>query len=308
MYLKQQVSSKQNIQKIVVLTYLFRLLEKYGRIHSNIAPYLYKTLSLIFIENYDNSELRGFILNNFGQIFESIQSIPLEIFLDPYIKNLLQQINNNSQTLNIFDFEFIFYVSSSNKIQVKSCLELLEILNRIFLNSVMYSSAVAKSMLVMMIKNIDQSSVQKLIVKFIKQCLAVYFSLEKKKKKEKKDMQMYNMKKNRTGEHYSRLDEQQEQEQEIINGQKRNQILEIINRIIKMDNDDINLKIKILVAHTTIQIKNQKMIESKGLNSILENFGDPQQIVSGYEQQFNEQQKNESESNKQTEDDCNRNV
>jgi len=35
------------------------------------------------------------------------------------------------------------------------------------------------------------------------------------------------------------------------------------------------MKIKILVGHTTIQIKNQKMIESKGLNAILMNFGDP---------------------------------
>lgn len=47
---------------------------------------VYKTLTLCLIENHSNLGAREFILNNFTLIMETIETIPLNILLEPLIK------------------------------------------------------------------------------------------------------------------------------------------------------------------------------------------------------------------------------
>lgn len=52
----------------------------------------------------------------------------------------------------------------------------------------------------------------------------------------------------------------------------------------------MNDKIKPLVAHTNIQIKQTTKKNSKGMMAILELFGNPERIMEFYEVEFREQQ------------------
>lgn len=67
---------------------LFRLLSQFTADKSPYASVLYKTLTLALIENHLNTEIREFILNNFIQIFENFDTVPVSILMDPLIKQL----------------------------------------------------------------------------------------------------------------------------------------------------------------------------------------------------------------------------
>ena len=52
----------------------------------------------------------------------------------------------------------------------------------------------------------------------------------------------------------------------------------------------LNEKIKPLVAHTNIQIKNFRGKENNGMMSILGLFGDPDEVMAKYEEEYKEHQ------------------
>jgi hypothetical protein len=74
---------------------MFRLLESLGKSHSNYAPYIYKTLTIVLIENYRDLQIRHFIFANFKTIFDKVEGIPLAIFLEPYIKQITMNDKDN---------------------------------------------------------------------------------------------------------------------------------------------------------------------------------------------------------------------
>ena len=49
---------------------------------------VYKKLTFLFIENHNELEVREFMLRNFGSIMQKYQSIPVDIFLEPFVKQI----------------------------------------------------------------------------------------------------------------------------------------------------------------------------------------------------------------------------
>jgi hypothetical protein len=64
------------------------------------AAILYKKLTFSLIENFDDIETRDYMENNFMNLFTKFASVPIDILLEPLIK----QCNvNDSAQLNICD-------------------------------------------------------------------------------------------------------------------------------------------------------------------------------------------------------------
>ncbi len=66
--------------------YIIKLKIKKNKI--NIYKYIYRTLVVTLIENHENLQLREFILCNFSETFRVLETIPLNILLDPLIKQI----------------------------------------------------------------------------------------------------------------------------------------------------------------------------------------------------------------------------
>lgn len=103
--LKQAMRSGSQALNFVAIIELFGLLNCYARLKNPNAAIIYKILVFFLIEKHDNATFREFMLQNFKQLFEDFQSIPVAILLEPLIKQL--QIRQNvSYFINTYDVEF----------------------------------------------------------------------------------------------------------------------------------------------------------------------------------------------------------
>jgi hypothetical protein len=95
---------RQNVKQIGLRS-LFRLMKDLGTVKDTAAPSIYKILVFLFLEKYETSVLRESFLNHFSFIFRFDNSIPLDIMLDPYFRQL--KTTNN---YDINDFKFIMNI------------------------------------------------------------------------------------------------------------------------------------------------------------------------------------------------------
>ncbi|CAD8059186.1 unnamed protein product [Paramecium sonneborni] len=259
--LKKGSRDKSQSLSLLCLNHLFKLLNEFSIQKNNQAPLIYKNLTLALVENHDNQQIREFILNNFIQIFSTLESIPINLVLENMIKQL-QTSEGVTYILNIFDMQFFMIMSNMN-IGIKNAIQLLDFLAKIFLNNLVFQSLSYEIIVNILSKNIENQTMQEFILKFVKIALAMFFSSEKKK-----------------------------QGKDPISAQKRNQIIEIIKTIVQFQQQQMNEKIKPLVAHTNIQVKQHSKRNSKGLMTILELFGNAEKILEQYEIEYREQQIN----------------
>ena len=77
-------------------------MERFGEFRIEYAPILYKNMVNLFIENFDNEIKREFILFNFERFLNDHQTVPIDIFIEPYIKKLF-----NSENYSLCDLLFL---------------------------------------------------------------------------------------------------------------------------------------------------------------------------------------------------------
>ena len=97
-------NEKENIFSTSI-TQIFCLIERFGEVKIDYAPFLYKNLVSLLIENYNNEILREFILLNFEKFFNNHQTVPIDILLEPYIKHI-----STSKNFSVCDFLFLFKI------------------------------------------------------------------------------------------------------------------------------------------------------------------------------------------------------
>jgi hypothetical protein len=84
--------SRSNVKQTGIII-LFRLMSALGLIKDDNAPTIYKTLVFLFLEKYDNPILKENFLAQFQNIFNQDNTIPLDIMLEPYFRQLKTSTN-----------------------------------------------------------------------------------------------------------------------------------------------------------------------------------------------------------------------
>ncbi|EAR92754.2 hypothetical protein TTHERM_00322980 (macronuclear) [Tetrahymena thermophila SB210] len=260
---------------------LFRLLMKLGKEKNFYAPKIYKALTQILISSLENLSMREFCLINFIDIFNEIPSIPVGIMLEPYISQI-QASDKIFEKLNVCDFQFLNFISRNKNLNTKLLVLLIDFLGKILLNNIIFSNIVHDCFMELLYKYYDIPSVQDYLNKFIKINLAMYYASEKKKKPKEKVLPLYN----NQAASKSLVLQPSEIEQELINAQKRAKIVQLLKSIANIQSRPINLKMKPLVAHTAIQIEEFQKKENKGMMHVLEEFGDPKEIIQEYKKEY----------------------
>ncbi|KAL4487004.1 hypothetical protein ABPG73_008863 [Tetrahymena malaccensis] len=278
---------------------LFRLLMKLGKEKNFYAPKIYKALTQILISSLENLSMREFCLINFIDIFNEIPSIPVGIMLEPYITQI-QASDKIFEKLNVCDFQFLNFISRNRNLNTKLLVLLIDLLGKILLNNIIFSNIVHDCLMELLYKYYDIPQVQDYLNKFIKINLAMYYASEKKKKPKEKVLPLYN----NQAASKSLVLQPQDIEQELLNAQKRAKIVQILKSIANIQSRPINLKMKPLVAHTAIQIEEFQKKENKGMMHVLEEFGDPKEIIQEYKKEYQnhlEIQKKEKEEQEERE-------
>ena len=103
--LKFQSKSEQRAIKFVAVTQMFRLLELFTSLKRSEAPIIYKSLIFTLVDGHYDDTIRSFIMNHFTSFFETSESIPVGILLDPLMKQFMEA-EGITYKYNTFDFEF----------------------------------------------------------------------------------------------------------------------------------------------------------------------------------------------------------
>ena len=129
----------------VAIELMFRLLEHFARIKHAQAPTLYKTLTFILVEFYWEVEIRDMMLRHFIYLFKKLDSIPVAILCEPLLKQV-QISQYHATSFNVFDFDFFQVVAYHRKLNMQTCLLLMEALTKIALSSVFYAKVSLQTM------------------------------------------------------------------------------------------------------------------------------------------------------------------
>ncbi|EAR95077.2 hypothetical protein TTHERM_00640050 (macronuclear) [Tetrahymena thermophila SB210] len=262
---------------------LFELLDYLATDRNPLAALIYKKLTFSFIENHADIELRQFILLNFSRAFKKFNTIPTEILLEPLIRQI-QVSQNSSYILNICDIEFLRISSTHPKLKLKMCIQLIDLLSKVYLNDLVYSQSIFDPISQMIARFVEDEAFQEYLVKLTKIALAMFFNSCKNKKgnKQKYDKYGQNL--------YDALNEANETE--IINAQKRGLIIQLLKWIIEQQCSNLNDQLKPLLVHVYLQLKQIKQ-ENKGVVMLLGLLGDPEAIIQEIEEQNQIQEQEE---------------
>jgi len=117
------------------LALVFKLLSHFAELKNPHAPLIYKSLTFSLLENFSDDVTREFILSNLASIFETVPSIPVAIAVEPLVK----QMQNSSDLLNVFDFEFLLTVAEHPKLQQTQAIQILDLMAKVYLSQPLWA-------------------------------------------------------------------------------------------------------------------------------------------------------------------------
>ena len=153
--------SQRNLQMTAV-SQMFRLMNKLGEEKDENAPTVYKSLVFLFLENYDDTKIREVFLYNFSSIFKADKSIPIDILLDPYLRQL--KGNNNANNINVIniptnydinDFKFLKEILPHPKIKLYNLKEILEFSTLVSYTNLFYAKSANFIIITILDKNLN---------------------------------------------------------------------------------------------------------------------------------------------------------
>eukprot|EP00825_Cyclidium_porcatum_P011874 TRINITY_DN16144_c0_g1_i3.p1 TRINITY_DN16144_c0_g1~~TRINITY_DN16144_c0_g1_i3.p1 ORF type:complete len:441 (-),score=70.91 TRINITY_DN16144_c0_g1_i3:109-1431(-) len=246
--LKKAVRDKSDILKIGSYRFQFTLLDNFAQQRNPYAAIVYKKLTFSLMENHADINLREFILRNFIFIFKKFQSIPCEIILQPLIKQIQVSEQSQSYQLNLCDMEFFNMVAQHPKLKLKECILLFDLLNRLYLNDLIWAGAVTNALHQLLYRFVEIEGFQEYTIKLVKISLAIFYtSCKNRKIKGPKDQAKKDVSEN-----------------EIHSAQKRSLIIELMKFIINLQCRNLNDQIKPLLNNVSLQLKEIKQ-ENKGI-------------------------------------------
>lgn len=176
--LKKAGRDRLRTLRLTATALMFRLLDKFAEEKNVAAPQLYKALIFSLIENPADILLREHYFSNFSYLFENHAGIPLNLLLDPLIKQI--SISENVTFFyKVFDFDFFTMVAKHPKLTSQYAIPLANLLGNVYLNDVVLASAACIPLMLLFSRfNLDPL-MQEHIIKFETLCLAQLMSLEK---------------------------------------------------------------------------------------------------------------------------------
>ena len=103
--LKKAARDIRRTLMIIAIELMFRLLESFASERHAFAPTIYKTLTFMLVEFYWEIDVRELMLKHFISLYESFESIPINILCEPLLKQI-EISQYHATAFNVFDFEF----------------------------------------------------------------------------------------------------------------------------------------------------------------------------------------------------------
>ena len=291
--------------RIVAVSLMFRLLDKFAEEKNTAAPAIYKALIFSLIENPGDIQIREHYFSNFTYLFENQTSIPLSLLVDPLIKQIAIS-ENVTYFYKVFDFDFFTMLAKHSKLTSSNAVSLADLLAKVYLNEPTIASAASVPLMLLCSRfNLDDQ-MQEFIIKFETICLASLMNLEKDAEEKQKNHQkmlqeIEAAKKGKTlalpapdfqhkhGKPTKRMTkeeiqkEMKEKEQEATRRVKKSLVIQILLRLQNLKQEDLNDQLRELLLSTNRRFN--KMLYgyfNKGIMVLLRYWGDAESLMAEY--------------------------
>ena len=159
-------SNNSNIYSSTIAK-MFILINNLGRVYNQYAPSLYKCLVSLFIEMYNELQKREFFLLNFGKFLIENKQIPIDIFFEPYMNQLM-----NCKNYNLCDFSFLLNILEHPRIEYNDIMNIINFLLSVTFNNILFNKCsifIMEKILIDIIPNIymDDRQIENLSIIFI---------------------------------------------------------------------------------------------------------------------------------------------
>jgi hypothetical protein len=84
--LKRGCRDKCKLLRIASCELMFKLLHNFAVDRNPFAPILYKSLTFLLIEFHSDIQIREQMLKHFTTLFSQVQTIPVSILCEPFLK------------------------------------------------------------------------------------------------------------------------------------------------------------------------------------------------------------------------------
>ena len=122
-----------HLVQVTALAQMFRVLFAFAEQRNNFVGVIYKAIIFTFVEFHEDVAIRDFILSNFTYCFRKILSIPVGIFVEPYIRQISLSIGK-TYSFNFNDIRVIEAISYHPRFNVKEAIYMLDLLGKIYLD------------------------------------------------------------------------------------------------------------------------------------------------------------------------------
>lgn len=164
--LKYLARATEKAVQFTAISQMFRLLELFTTNKNSAAPILYKALIFILIDNHYDDTTRQYLMANFIQIFETSDTIPVGILLEPLIKQFMESFGTTYK-YNTFDFEFFATVAKHPRMKLNDAIPLMDVLAKIYLNDNVFCFAAAVPFILIVNRFIEFPILRGYVKKFI---------------------------------------------------------------------------------------------------------------------------------------------
>ena len=122
-----------HLVQVTALAQMFRILFAFAEQRNTFVGVIYKAIIFTFVEFHEDVAIRDFILSNFTYCFRKILSIPVGIFVEPYIRQISLSIGK-TYSFNFNDIRIIEAIAYHPRFNVKEAIYMLDLLGKIYLD------------------------------------------------------------------------------------------------------------------------------------------------------------------------------
>jgi DNA-binding Lrp family transcriptional regulator len=221
-FMKRVVRDGSKGLKIVTLGQIFEVFDTFSQQKVKYAPILYKTVIFILIEHFSSYRIREFITANLTRILSENDSIPLSPLIDPLVKQLLLL---KPLQFQISDFDLLVALSRHPTLSIKEAILLIDLCGKIITSDSLYSLSSEIPFLIISSRFIHYSAFQDYLLKLI----SIIFNLHANKR------------------FYA----------EIFKGKEARPVI-LVQKILELENDDFNNKLRQLLNYAFSDLKSVK--------------------------------------------------
>lgn len=169
---KRATRERSTSLRYISLHCLFRLLEHFANERNPFAAVIYKKLTFSLIENFEDLETRDYMEANFINLFKKFSSVPIDILLEPLIKQC--HVSDNKTSMNLCDMNILFKCCSHPKMTLRLSLSLLDLMSKVYLNDAIMSQLSFQQIQVLLSRYMDNEPVQEYAFKLARVCASSY--------------------------------------------------------------------------------------------------------------------------------------